>query len=238
MIDILITIMLINQLPLNARLVVTNQDNSGLWLDYKFQQPEDQVKFCLPLNRDTEHLYYNTRLIIDANVLTEPRAWVISKINRNNIKGVSIFTCAQDLFNQHTDVAFYDDDGNVKYWVADWKSSAVNPDEAVVDNTALFASITSKITYSGTSSQIKVGGSKTFTLTFYDDDIPVEHDCGEWSFIMNGVDITDKLTLSYPAANKVKVRVPSDDSLIGKILSITNTYDDIVSSIDVEVIAL
>lgn len=208
---------------------------------FKIQSVEDQQKVIAPINEITETLWYNCRTLIDTHLYgadSECRAWLVSKINRIAPYGICNVTLAQDRYDQDHDFIEKDEDGNVIGMWADYYQSAVAPQDAIADNTALFAAITSKITYSGTSSQIKVGGSKTFTLTFYDDDIPIEHDAGEWSFTMDGIDIADKLTLSYPAATKVKVRIPSDDSLIGKILSITNTYDDIVSSIDVEVIAL
>ena len=208
---------------------------------YKFTQVEDQIKFALPLNRDTEHLYYNTRLIIDANVLTEPRTWLISKINRTNSKGVVVYTLAQDLFNEHTDKADYDEDGNVIAWWADWNQSTITPEEGIPQDSPLFSSITSKITTSGNSTQIRVGGSKTFTVSFTQDDEPVtDHEPGTWSFTIDGEDATEIITsVTYPADNKVKIKIKDSDDLIGKILSVTNTSSgDIISSFDVEIIAL
>lgn len=206
---------------------------------FKIQSPEDQTKFVLPLTRDTESLYYNTRMIIDAGVLTEPRAWVISKINRTMSKGISVFTVAQDTFNQHTDIPFYDDNGNIKYWIADWKKSNVPPEDIVhSDATTIFSSITSRITYSGNSNQIRIGGSKIFTISFYNDDEElIDHDCGNWSFAINGDDVTDQITYSYSAPNKIKVKISNDDSLIGKILTIINVSGEIVSTVNVEIIA-
>lgn len=206
---------------------------------FKIQSPEDQVKFILPLNRDTEYLFYNTRLIIDANVLTEPRAWLISKINRDSSKGVAVFTAAQDTFNQHTDKAFYDENGNVKYWIADWEQSKLEPEEAVPTEEITTPSAESRISYSGTTNKIKIGGAKTFTLSFYEDDLPVEHETGEWTFFIDDENITDQLDITYPSPEKVRIKLPNDDDLIGKILSVVNTTPDgIVSSVDVELIAL
>lgn len=216
-----------------------NSYNSGLWRDYRFQQPEDQVKFALPLNRDTEHLYYNTRLIIDAKVLTEPRAWQVSKINRDVSKGVIVFTAVQDLFNQFTDKVFLKENGDVDYWIADWSKDKIEPENAIPINDEPLSSIISKITYSGTNNQIKVGGTKTFTLSFYIDDLSVEHETGEWQFYIGDENITDQLIITYPSPNKVRIKLPNNDDLIGKILSVVNTTSDgIVSSIDVELIAL
>lgn len=208
---------------------------------YKFQQPEDQTQFCLPLNRDTEHLYYNTYLVIDANILTEPRVWQISKINRSNSKGIAIFTCAQDLANQHTLKADYDEDGNVVAWWADWKQSKVEPVPAVQDDeTTIFSSTTSKITCSGRP-QIKIGGSaKTFTVRYYDynDEEISDHVTGSWEFFIDGESLPNNLmNLSYQD-NKVKVKFLGDDSYIGKILTIKNTSEDAVSELQIEIIAL
>ena len=44
-------------------------------MDFKIQSPEDQQKFIVPLNRDSETLFYSQRMIIDNNVLTEPRVF-------------------------------------------------------------------------------------------------------------------------------------------------------------------
>lgn len=177
-------------------------------------------------------------MILDANVLTEPRAWLISKISRGSNKGVAVFTAAQDVFNQHTDKAFFDEDGNVLYWVADWNKTMVAPDEAVKTDESLFSSITSKITASGNNAQIRVGGSKTLTVTFYEDDTIIDHEVGNWSFSLNGEDAAPLLNISQPSANKVKIKFAGGDEYIGSILTITNTSGDIVSSIDVEIIAL
>lgn len=217
-----------------------NSYNSGLWLDYKFQQPEDQTKFALPLNRDTEHLYYNTRLIIDAAVKTEPRAWLISKINRANSKGIAIYTTTQDLFNQHTDKADYDEDGNVVAWWADWYSSNIEPTpiDAPTDSSS---SITSVITCSG-KQQFKVGGSdKTFSVTFYDGNQEViDHEVGSWAFKIGDADAASLLTTTaVPGTpNKIKVKFDGGDDHIGKILTITHTSGDVVSSLDIEVVPL
>lgn len=217
-----------------------NSYNSGLWLDYKFQQPEDQTKFALPLNRDTEHLYYNTRLIIDAAVKTEPRAWLISKINRANSKGIAIYTTTQDLFNQHTDKADYDEDGNVVAWWADWYSSNIEP-TPIDTPTESSSSITSVITCSG-KQQFKVGGSdKTFAVTFYDGNQEViDHEVGSWVFKIGDADAASLLTTTaVPGTpNKIKVKFDGDDDYIGKILTITHTSGDVVSSLDVEIVPL
>ena len=207
---------------------------------YKFQQPEDQIKFCLPLNRDTESLYYNTYLVIDANVLTEPRVFQISKINRSNSKGIAVFTCTQELANQHTLKADYDEDGNVTAWWADWKEGQVTPVPAVPISDEL-PTITGKITCSG-KQQIKIGGSaKTFTLTYYDEEGDIsDYTPGYWALWIDNVRVPNAIVeyIETDDPHKLKIKFLGDDSYIGKILKIRNTSDDVVAELDVEIIAL
>ncbi len=206
---------------------------------FKFQQPEDQTKFALPLNRETEKLYYNTRLIIDSPVLTEPRAWMISKINRTVSRGIVTFTATQELFNQFTDIAEYDENGNVIAWWANYNKTAITPEDSAQEPDSLITSVTGKITFSGKLPQIRVGGSKTFTISFYEDDALVEHSSGEWSFEIDGESAEELLSLSYPADNKVKVKFKGDDSYIGKILTVKNVCaDGVTATADIEIIAL
>lgn len=213
-------------------------NNSGLWLDYKFQQPEDQVKFCLPLNRDTENLYYNTYLVIDANVITEPRVFQISKINRSVSKGIAVFTATQELANQHTLKADYDADGNVVAWWADWYSSPVSPEQGIPTEQDASPSIVSKIICSG-KQQIRIGGSaKTFTVNYYEDGKIIEKDGGLWNFYIDNKEISDLLELTLLDQNKVKVKANFTDDYIGKVLKVRNTSGDIVTELDVEILAL
>lgn len=233
---------------LNLLVTVRNKDKkpydnklSGLWIDFKFQQPEDQTKFALPLNRDTEHLYYNTYLVIDAAVKTEPRVWQISKINRSNSKGIAVFTCTQELANQHTLKADYDEDGNVTAWWADWNDTEVPPFPAISDDASTPSSIKSVITCSG-KSIIKIGGSaKTFTLTYYDEEGNVsDYTPGYWALWIDNKRVSNSIVeyIETDDPHKLKIKFLGDDSYIGKILKIRNTSDDVVAELDVEIIAL
>lgn len=206
---------------------------------YKFQQPEDQTKFCLPLNRDTEYLYYNTYLVIDANVLTEPRVFQISKINRSNSKGIAIYTCTQELANQHTLKADYDNNGNVVAWWADWKEGQVAPVPAVPIRDEL-PTITGKITCSG-KQQIKIGGSaKTFTVTYYDEEGNELDNFGPgiWEFFVGTKSVPSSDIDIVQNGNQIKVKFIGDDSYIGKILLIRNTASTYVSEYQIEIAAL
>ena len=216
-----------------------NSYNSGLWLDFKFQQPEDQTKFCLPLNRDTEHLYYNTYLVIDANVLTEPRVWQISKINRSVSKGIAVFTATQELANQHTLRADYDADGNVVAWWADWEQSEVPPVPASKDD---IVNIHSEIICSG-KPQIRIGGSpKTFTVIYYDefDHEITDHEAGSWSLWFDDERVPNALVQYYELDDnkKLKFKFLGDDSYIGKILTVKSSSEDTSTSLQIEILAL
>lgn len=54
------------------------------------------------MNKDTETLWYNTRMLIDSKIYSndsEPRAWLISKVNRISPNGVCRVTLTQDTFD-------------------------------------------------------------------------------------------------------------------------------------------
>ena len=213
-----------------------NSYNSGLWTDYRVTQPEDQTKFALPLNRDTEHLFYNIYLVIDANVLTEPRVWKVSKINRANVKGIAIFTCAQDVANQHTLKADYDDDGNVIAWWADWNESEVEPAQGVPDEEPEVVPVTvATISCSG-KQQIKIGGSaKTLTVLFVDG---AEHQPGEWTFSIDDEDASALVEATPVEEGKIKIKFLGNDNYIGKVLTATYTSSEAFAELNIEILPL
>ena len=141
-----------------------NSYNSGIWTDHVSTTVEDQYKFALPLNRDTEKLYYNQRIIIDNKVLTEPRTWQITKINRVAPNGIARLTVAQNHFDQNIDYVEFDDYGNIIGMWADYFTSPIepsdNPDPA--PNPAV-------IEYLGGTPNMKVGGGfKKYSIVFSD----------------------------------------------------------------------
>lgn len=227
-----------------------NSYNSGIWEEYKFSSTEDVQKMILPLNRDTESLFYNLRMIIDNKVLTEPRAWKISKVNRLTGNGLTHITLAQDMFDQNKDYIEKDIDGNIiGMWADYYEQGQIIPEDFDKPK----PSLRSEITYSGTKPEIKINGSyKKFTIHFYEEDIETEYHSSEWSYgIRDGEIITpidnpeDLLTIvthedsSDIPENQIKVKFDGDDSYIGKVLIITNTAsindDDIISHLEVEI---
>lgn len=219
-----------------------NSYNSGLWLDYKIQSVQDQQKFAVPLNSVTETLFYNHRMIIDSalyNPDSEMRAWLISKVNRISPNGIVRITLAQDVFDQHNDYIERDSDGNIIGMWANYFNSNIEPTPLPFDE-EYYASVTSVITCSG-KPQFKIGGSaKTFTVKYYDsvgNEIP-DYNVGGWSFSIDGETVPNTLFNFTSESNKIKVKFLGDDSYIGKILTVTNTSNDVISSIDIEIIAL
>ena len=156
-----------------------------------------------------------------------------------NPSGVIHYTCVQDLYNPHTDVIEYDEDGN---WIAAWadlkKEGNIQQDKpvdpAVVDDYAV-------ITYFGAKPQLKVNGSyKTLTITYYNSGELINNQTpGEWSFWIDDVDVSELIQiLSTSDENKIKIKFLGDEEYLDKILVIRNTRDSVVAEINFEIISL
>lgn len=207
---------------------------SGVWTDFKTESVEDQQKFILPLTRNTEKLFYNQRMIVDNKVLTEPRAWRISKINRINQNGTVLVTLYQDIFDQNKDYIELDEYGNVIGMWADYYLQPINPDPEDV------STIYSVITYSS-KAQLKIGGSyKKFTVTFYDNEEEVGFEPGAWSYTIDGEDASSLISeIAGESDNQIKVKFIGDESYLDKQLVITYTSDSgVTSSVTVDIIGL
>ena len=214
-----------------------NSYNSGIWSDYAITSPEDQQKFVVPLNRDTEKIYYDLRMIIDSGVITEPRTWEVTKVNRISPNGIARITLAQNKFNQHTDYIETDDLGNVVGMWAGYYDTPITPTDPIPEITDL----TCNITYSGTSPQIKVGGSyKKLTATFYKNSTKIDPIIGTWKFLIDGEDASDVITIIETETEpyQIKVKAPTDPEYIGKILTVQYVTDKVTGSLNVDIIAL
>lgn len=191
------------------------------------------------MTRETETLFYNIRLVVDAMVETEPRTWLISKVNRISPTGICRVTMTQDIFDQHTDFIEKDENGNIIGMWANYFKSNLEPTPVDIDDT-LPSSITSVITCSG-KPQFKIGGSaKTFTVTYYDENAQKMSDytVGKWTFKIDDTSIPSELLVLTEMDNTIKVKFLGDDSYIGKIFTVINTSGDVVSSLNIEIIAL
>lgn len=192
----------------------------------------------MPLNRETEKIFYNLRFIIDAKVLTEPRAWKTSKVNRLAPNGLVRVTLAQDLYDEHHDYIEKDEDGNVIGMWADYFTSGITP----TDQTEPENKIYSVVTYAGNTQQIKVGGSyKTFRVTFYDGEEETDFRPGVWSYFIDGQDASGLVTESTTglAENQIKIKFTGGDEYISKNLIVRFTSDGgIASEVEVNIVGL
>lgn len=199
---------------------------------------EDQQKLVIPLNRDTEKLWYGQRMIIDSKVLTEPRTFQISKINRISPNGLVRVTLVEKLFDPHTDYIELDSDGNVVAMWASYYSDGVTADNPQDDPDPL---VYSSITFSGAKTpQMKIGGNaKTFTVAFYREGVEINHKPGNWSYEINGTDASDLIQETVVSENQVKIKFIGDESHIGEILTVSFTSGSgIKSSVEMNLVGI
>ena len=190
----------------------------GVWTSGRshIEIPEDQQKFAIPMDRTFEKVFYNMRIAIDNKVLTEPRVWRISKINRIDANGIGIFTCAQDKFNPNAD--YLDEDGN---WWANYFDPATGAPTAP-DQPEPIDNVHGVITCAG-SQNIKVGGSyKKLTISYYDGETPIEARNGTWHFSIDGADASSLVVTKSDATlpHEIKVKFIGESTYIGKELGI------------------
>ena len=220
-----------------------NSYNSGIWTDYRVTIVEDVQKFVIPLNRDTEKIFYtengeNLRFLIDAKVKTEPRAYTVSKVNRLSPNGLVRVTLAEKLFDANRDYIELDDDGNViGLWADYWKHN-LTPSSS--DEKPL--RIRSEITYSGSKPEIKLNGSaKKFTVTFYKDDEITTFQHGDWKFTIDGQDVSDVLDINTDGLdeNQIKIKIKANEVYIGKTLTVAYiSFTGITSSTEINIIGI
>lgn len=196
------------------------------------------------MTRETETLFYNHRIILDNKIFGEARAFQISKVNRISHNGICTVTAAQDLFDQHRDYIEKDEFGNIigqwaDYWVSNIEPTPIVPDIQDNGDYSPIPSLTATITCSG-KRQVKIGGStKTLTVKFYDDEkSEIEYQDGEWSFTIDDVDVSDLLTITPVSEGKIKIKFLGGDEYLNKVLTAKFTSGDVISSLNIEIIAL
>jgi len=191
---------------------------------------EDQQKAIVPLNRDTEQIYYNLRMLIDTAVLSEPRAWHVSKVNRLSSNGLIQLTFAQDQYDQHTDYLETETDelGRERV-IAMWANYYDYPDiHDAEPSKQSDINIYGEISCSGVSSILKVGGGyKTLSIQFYKEDEAVPYITGVWSYEIDGVDVSsmiaEKTTLED---NQIKIKFIGGEEYIDKNLTVKHTTEN------------
>ena len=209
-----------------------NSYNSGIWADNTVTFPEDQYKFCIPINRDTEQIYQNQRIIIDNRVLSEPRTWQISKINRISPNGVIRLTVAQDRFDPNKDYIEFDKNGNIIGQWADYYTEPIIPVDSDKPNPH-----DAEICYSGNKPELKVKGRyKKFHIDFKDGMFRT----GNWKCFMDGDEFTQ---VSYNTKdmkkNEIGIRFDGDNEYINSVLTIKYITDDgDETPLDVKIVSL
>ena len=208
--------------------------NSGIWVDNVTASQQNQELLFIPTNEISDTIYYvsednnnNQRLIVDIpNYSIEnwtPNTWVVSKVERVNVRGRTKLTLYQKPFNSNTDYIEKDENGIITGLWANYFGGTAPTDPSTP--TTPPSSITARI--SASTSTIKVGGSyKNITVNLFNDsneDITTEYadSTFTWTCSIGDEDWTDKVTWRAGTEyNQKKVRFPNDTSVIGKILFI------------------
>ena len=218
--------------------------NSGVWVDYKVERPENQKKCILPMNEHSATIFYNQRIALSADI-KEPVVWRCTKVEQIGPKGIDRLTFAQDVWDSEHDYIERDEFGNLVGIWCNYFSTKLDKSETP-DLVAPVSTTYSEITYSGAKPQLKVGGSyKKFTVTFFNSDGPIAHKNGLWTYRIDDEDVSSQLDIvTYGNddkldVNQIKLKIPKDDSYIGKILTISYlTPENVNSSVDIEIVAL
>ncbi len=208
--------------------------NSGIWVDNVTASQQNQELLFIPTNEISDTIYYvsednnnNQRLIVDIpNYSIEnwtPNTWVVSKVERVNVRGRTKLTLYQKPFNSNTDYIEKDENGIITgLWANYFGGTApTDPDTPTTPP----SSITARI--SASTSTIKVGGSyKNLTVNLFNDsneDITTEYADATftWACSIDNEDWTDKVTWRVGTEyNQKKIKFSNDTSVIGKILSV------------------
>lgn len=182
--------------------------------------------------RETENLFYNLRMIIDNKVLTEPRAWKITKVNRLAANGLTQITLAQDRYDEHKDFVELNEDGEViGMWADYFTEGQLAPEDYQPEEET--RQLHMEMTYSGTKPEIKINGSyKKLTVKFYENEEERPYAAGVWSYELKDGDVitpianvSEYLDVSTDGctAQQIKIKFIADASNISKVLIITNT---------------
>ena len=208
--------------------------NSGIWVDNVTASQQNQELLFIPTNEISDTIYYvsednnnNQRLIVDIpNYSIEnwtPNTWVVSKVERVNVRGRTKLTLYQKPFNSNTDYIEKDENGIITGLWANYFGGTAPTDPSTPITPP--SSITARI--SASTSTIKVGGSyKNLTVNLFNDsneDITTEYADATftWTCSIDDEDWTDKVTWRAGTEyNQKKVKFPNGTSVIGKILSV------------------
>ena len=200
--------------------------NSGVWLDYTFQVPENQHIAVVPTNDTSRTLMYDTKLLVGDPLRYPPIAMKVSKVQSSLNGSITHFTMTQEQFNPSTD--------NSELGIANYWERVVEPEIQELEETPTVSDL--EITYSGSPVIRAGGGYKKFSLKArVDGELVDATENIEWSVDFGGNE--DKLEHSIEN-NIFRVKCLNDYSLIGKTFTITAQSKYSSKSIVVEVTSL
>lgn len=159
------------------------------------------------------------RLLV-STLSDRPSAWTVTKCENVQPFGIQKLTIYSNFFNEHTDYVNLET-GEMYANYFDSEIAPTDPSTPTTPPSSIIARI------SASTSTIKVGGSyKNLTVNLFNDsneDITTEYADATftWTCSINNEDWTDKVTWRAGTEyNQKKVKFPSDNSTIGKILSV------------------
>lgn len=192
-------------------------------------------------------------MIIDGNVSTQPRAWLITKVNRVAPNGVARITLAQDHFDDLRDYIERDENGKI---IGMWADYFTNGEVKPVEPKELepITNVYSKVTITG-KPVIKTNDSyKKLSVDFYREGIPINLMSGEWKFAIKPKDADVVIPLDDPTVllsikhygeasdlkeNQIKIKYIGDLEEVGSVLIATyvsnNSGREIKSSIELNI---
>lgn len=196
-----------------------NSYNSGVWTDYKITSVENQDQLWLPRNEISNQLFYDDRFII-SDIIPEPIAWKVSKVENIHPFGINKIVLAQDKFNANTDYINYETgEMYANYYVA--------PINANENDFSLQCP---------GGQEIKVGGSyRTITATLNDENILPE--LISWQFLIGDEDAT-LLIDKQQYEHAIKIRFLGDESYLGETLKIQAKYENLRAELPINITAL
>ena len=201
---------------------------------------DDQMALILPLNKASETLWTNQRILLDANITGQPHAWKLGKVDRVSSLGIVQISLIEDLYNENTDYVERDETGNIIAMYADYYNGNLTPTEYEIEASTEAYAI---ITYKGSqNSTIKVGGSaRTFIVNFYDESgEEIDFEDGIWTFSIGEDDASSLVeTLTTENENELKVKFIGGNSYISSVLTVTYTSTSgITDGIDMNIAGL
>ena len=211
-----------------------------MWRDRVFETPDNITKAILPYNDITKTFFYDDRIIISTDLI-QPLAWRVSKVEPFAHRGNILFTLKQDVFDQHHDFIERDDENNIiGMWANYWKESNLPSDNPIMPEPEQYGNY-AIISYAGAEPHIKVNGSyKKLTLTYYNSNEELNDQTpGSWSYLIDDTDVSELVkVLDTDNPNVIKIKFLGDEAYLGKVLTIKNIRDNIVATLQLQIVAL